>query len=189
MQQKHNSIQIIGGEWRGKKLQFVPIDNLRPTSGRVRETVFNWLANYSYDVVLDLYAGSGALGFEAISRNATQLTMVETNVHQVKKLQIHAQAVPQHLGKIQVFHMPAEQYLTKNIPSFDLVFLDPPFAMTDIAIQKLLLQLKEKTKLIYLERPTPLLAAEHPQFRLLKQKKIGQIWAQLLMPIRDGSTQ
>ena len=74
----NNEVRIIGGQWRGRKLTFPNRQDLRPTLGRVRETLFNWLAPHVQGSrCLDLYAGSGALGFEALSRGAAEVTFVE----------------------------------------------------------------------------------------------------------------
>lgn len=73
-----NKLRIIGGQWRGRKLDFPSVEGLRPTTDRVRETVFNWLSPYlAGSECLDLFAGSGALGFEAVSRGAAHTTLVE----------------------------------------------------------------------------------------------------------------
>ncbi len=121
------TLRIIGGTWRGRKFQFPPVEAIRPTPDRVRETVFNWLQQ---DIAgarcLDLYAGSGALGLEALSRGAAQVVLVEVD-----------QAVCWHLSQTlaqlgcdrgQVVCSDAARYLEGVPQSFDIAFLDPPFA-------------------------------------------------------------
>src|SRR6202041_2575159 len=126
-----NSVRIIGGGWRGRRVNFPDLPGLRPTPDRVRETLFNWL---QHAVVgsrcLDLFAGSGALGLEALSRGAKELVFVEQAVAASRTLQ--EQLV--RLGgerKGRVVEMGAARYLrTAAQPGggpFDIVFLDPPF--------------------------------------------------------------
>jgi 16S rRNA (guanine966-N2)-methyltransferase len=122
-----NEVRIIGGKWRGRKLKFVPHGHLRPTPNRVRETVFNWLAPVINGAVcLDLFAGSGALGFEALSRGAGHVTMVDKSRRVIKTLKENAAV----LGAENIEFICAEfSAKMKNIFSqkFDIVFLDPPF--------------------------------------------------------------
>ena len=119
-------IRIIGGLWRGRKLPVLNSEGLRPTTDRIKETLFNWLM---FDVnerrCLDLFAGSGSLGFEALSRGASQVVMVEKD-HQV------AQQLSQNLARLPqapatVVNTDAMRYLASSATPFDLVFLDPPF--------------------------------------------------------------
>jgi 16S rRNA (guanine966-N2)-methyltransferase len=121
-----SSIRIISGRWRGKKIEFYPADGLRPTGDRLRETLFNWL---QYDIegahCLDLFAGSGALGFEAASRGAELVVMVDLNAATVRQLQ--KQTASLETERIIIWQGSAEAYLDKFQHQFDLVFLDPPF--------------------------------------------------------------
>ncbi|MCG8709517.1 16S rRNA (guanine(966)-N(2))-methyltransferase [Brenneria sp. 4F2] len=119
-------IRIIGGQWRGRKLP-VPISpGLRPTTDRVRETVFNWLAPViQQSRCLDCFAGSGALGLEALSRYAAHATLLE-------KERIVAQQLTQNLTLLRaenalVVNTDTLQWLSQNGEPFDVVFLDPPF--------------------------------------------------------------
>ena len=122
-----NQVRIIGGDWRGRKLHFPSIDGLRPTPDRIRETLFNWLsAHISGAHCLDLFAGSGALGFEALSRGASSCYFVDNNKHVLTALSSSAQALNCHDRATTIladssFPMRLEQPI-------DLVFLDPPFA-------------------------------------------------------------
>jgi len=123
----HHQLRIIGGQWRSRKLSFTAIEGLRPTQDRVRETLFNWLM---YDVegvnCLDVFAGSGALGLEALSRGAKQVQFIE-------KSQTAAQQINQHLISLNcsrgnVKNTNALQYLsTPADNAFEVIFLDPPF--------------------------------------------------------------
>lgn len=121
-------LRIIGGKWRGRKITFTEAEGLRPTSDRVRETVFNWLAPYIPGAsVLDLFAGSGVLGFEALSRGASNVTLVETSGNVCKNISANIKLL--ETKNCQVFHENAEHWLLNNLEQekFDVVFLDPPF--------------------------------------------------------------
>ena len=151
----NNEVRIIGGQHRGRKLKFPDSASLRPTLGRVRETLFNWLSNdISNATCLDLFAGSGALGFEALSRGAQEVTFVEHNRKAVSALQRNAENLA--AGNANIFCMTAQQFLRKAEQQWDIVFFDPPF--DDLRALALLDELLEKhladSGLIYLERPS-----------------------------------
>ena len=123
----NNEVRIIGGQWKGRKLVFPARDGLRPTLGRVRETLFNWLvADITGARCLDLFAGSGALGFEAASRGAAEVTFVERDRKASEAITNNAE----RLGLNAMVHcLPAERFLKQAAAStFDLIFFDPPFA-------------------------------------------------------------
>ncbi|PHS72413.1 MAG: 16S rRNA (guanine(966)-N(2))-methyltransferase RsmD [Cycloclasticus sp.] len=124
---KENKVRIIAGQWRGRKLSFPTADGLRPTTDPIRETLFSWLQAYLPSVnCLDLYAGSGALGFEAASRGASQVVLVENNRDSVAYLNKNKTAC--QADTIQIKHMDVLSYLQSTKGSlFDVVFLDPPF--------------------------------------------------------------
>lgn len=120
-------LRIIGGQWRGRKLPFPDIPGLRPTPDRVRETLFNWLQQ---DIVnshcLDLFAGSGALGLEALSRGAASVVLVENHPLAARQLQQHLTTLGSARG--QLVQQNALAYLQQPpAQPFDIVFLDPPF--------------------------------------------------------------
>jgi 16S rRNA (guanine966-N2)-methyltransferase len=119
-------LRIIGGRWRGRRFRF-PAAEIRPTPDRVRETLFNWLmARIAGARCLDLFAGSGALGLEALSRGAAAVQFVERDVaacRALRELLVAWEAVG-----AQVQHGSAEQFLAGAPQSFDIAFLDPPFA-------------------------------------------------------------
>lgn len=119
-------VRIIGGSMRGRKIRFSGAEGLRPTLDRVRETVFNWLArDISGSHCLDLFAGSGALSFEAVSRGASHITMVEKNRKVADSLKSNCQSLD--LKSAKVINLDASKYLNSCSDKFDLVFLDPPF--------------------------------------------------------------
>jgi 16S rRNA (guanine966-N2)-methyltransferase len=121
-------LRIIGGQWRGRKLTFTPEEGLRPTSDRVRETLFNWLAPYIHDArCADLFAGSGALGLEALSRGASHCDFVDTSGAALAQIGNHLAT----LGAASAGHChpsSALQFLQASSEPYDLVFIDPPFS-------------------------------------------------------------
>ena len=126
MKTQTGKIRIISGEHKGRVLQFPAVNGLRPTPDRTRETLFNWLAPYiSGSTCLDLFAGSGALGFEALSRGAKSITFVESNRHACRALESNIQILKNTNAKI--LNQDSSRYLTHRSTQFDVVFLDPPF--------------------------------------------------------------
>lgn len=126
MSKARNQLRIIGGQWRGRKLSFPEITGLRPTPDRVRETLFNWLVPVIAGArCLDLFAGSGALGLEALSRGAAQVVMVDN--HQAVINQLKANLELLRTTAAEVVKAEAGQYLKNPVTSFDIVFLDPPY--------------------------------------------------------------
>ena len=121
-----NDLRIIGGMWRSRRLQFIASPKIRPTPDRVRETVFNWLSNdLSGAVCLDLFAGSGALGFEAVSRGAKHSVLIEEDIHIAAMLAKQKEKF--EATNIEVQNMCALTYLREVNRQFDIIFLDPPF--------------------------------------------------------------
>jgi len=175
---KIGQCRIIAGQWRGRKLDVPDVEGLRPTPDRVRETVFNWLQPYiGGSHCLDLFAGCGALGFEAASRGAMSVTMVELNSLAAKQLQENCNNLS--ATQCQVERTTAQQFLAKNKNKYDIVFIDPPYQAdlwTEVA-QKLI----DNTALsddavIYLECPGKADLPELPkQWQLIKEKKAGNI--------------
>lgn len=127
-----NEVRIIGGNWRGRKIGFPDRPHLRPTLGRVRETLFNWLvADVPGRRCLDLFAGSGAIGFEAASRGAAAVTLVESDPLAVRRLKENA--VRLGAEQVTVVFDRAERLLSRREASWDIIFLDPPFAGDHLA--------------------------------------------------------
>lgn len=150
---RKNEIRIIGGLWRSRRLAFPSSEGLRPTPDRVRETLFNWLrSEVEGSVCLDLYAGSGALGFEAASRGASQVVMVESQPDVLRALKENCSRLDAR--QVQVIGGCAKDYLGRDPESFDLVFLDPPFRRGWLARSAALLEARNwlgPSALIYLE--------------------------------------
>lgn len=122
-----NRLRIIGGQWRSRVLRFPDSEGLRPTPDRVRETLFNWLGQRLDGMsCLDLFAGSGALGFEARSRGASRVVMVERDRGVVAQLRRSAQALGE--SGIEIVQADALGWLARDRSRFDVIFLDPPYA-------------------------------------------------------------
>ena len=123
-----NKIRIIGGEWRSRIITFPDHPDLRPTPDRVRETLFNWLGqDLSGKTCLDLFAGSGALGFEAASRWATRVVMVESDSRILKALRTNLQHL--QVKQIELVAMDALKFIASDCRIFDVIFLDPPYRL------------------------------------------------------------
>ncbi|MFT6790972.1 MAG: 16S rRNA (guanine966-N2)-methyltransferase [Cellvibrionaceae bacterium] len=124
------TIRLIGGQWRGRRLPLINVPGLRPTGDRIRETLFNWLAADLVDsVCLDLFAGSGALGFEALSRGASKAILIDSHPRVFAQLQRHVEQLS--ATRAQLFCSDVLQWLTaQSMPmrSVNIVFVDPPFA-------------------------------------------------------------
>jgi len=173
-----NKLRIIGGQWRSRQLKFTETPGLRPTPARVRETLFNWL---QYDVAgsrcLDLYAGSGALGFEAASRGAVKVVQVEQDRDACRQLHTNAEALAAQ--QVKIINSEVFRFLAGNAEVFDLAFLDPPFAK-GLAIQTCQwLEDKEwlaENAKIYLETEQNLSIQDIPEnWRLKKEKQAGEV--------------
>jgi len=124
--QSNGIVRIIGGSMRGRKLRFSTVEGLRPTLDRIRETLFNWVSHEIKEAnCLDLFAGSGALGFESISRGAASLIMVEKNTKVSQDLKKNCQLLA--LDNASVYNQSYTSFLKQNNTKFDIVFLDPPF--------------------------------------------------------------
>ena len=129
-QQSSGSVRIIGGKWRSRNLRFVSVDGLRPTGSRIRETLFNWLAPTIEGArCLDLFAGSGALCFEALSRGADCCVAVEANSQAVSELR-HNQA-QLTANNLDIVSGDCQKLLERGNTAkpYDIIFLDPPFDM------------------------------------------------------------
>jgi 16S rRNA (guanine966-N2)-methyltransferase len=127
-----NSVRIIGGQWRGRRIRFPSVAELRPTPDRVRETVFNWLQGVIGDArCLDLFAGSGALGLEALSRGAREVVFVERDARVASALKETIATLG--AGRSVLVTADAFRYLAGAPRPFDVVFLDPPFAQGRLA--------------------------------------------------------
>jgi len=185
-----HKLRIIGGAWRGRKLDFPANDAIRPTPDRVRETVFNWLqSDIAGARCLDLFAGSGALGFEALSRGAAHAVFVEREAEvgrylRAAALQLGAERVEVHVGD-------AAHWLSGVPRPFDVVFLDPPFAGGLLPGMCELLETRgwlASSALIYMENSATDGAPWLPSaWELIKSKTAGQVGYHLARRTARGS--
>ncbi|MCG3878490.1 16S rRNA (guanine(966)-N(2))-methyltransferase RsmD [Psychrobacter sp. Ps6] len=199
-------VRIIGGQFKRRIVRFIDADGLRPTPDRLRETLFNWLlADIHGARVLDSCAGSGVLGFEALSRGAAHTTFIEMNTVQSNMLRQSAEQLRLDAATYQVITGTAEQVLSQNQlieRPFDIVFIDPPYAQDlwqPILSTLITNALIDQSTLIYLEADkdlTPQLeqlekrlnenqnaqletTQQTIRFECLKQTKVGQVVAGL----------
>lgn len=179
LQKTAGSVRIIGGKWRSRNLPFIAANGLRPTGSRIRETLFNWLAqNIEGARCLDLFAGSGALCFEALSRGAICSVAIENNAQAISQLRLNRENLKAE--NLEIISSDCQNYLqhkNKGKP-FDIIFLDPPFALKlHKQISELLVcnQWLGSKAQIYCELP-----ATEPQdlplsWRLIKDKIAGNV--------------
>lgn len=174
-----NTIRVIGGEHRGRKLRFPDVKGLRPTADRVRETLFNWLqARVPGAVCLDLFAGSGAIGLEALSRGAGRLVFCEQSAAAAHNLQENIKLLGMQ-DRAEVQRMDARRLL-QRLPGqlFDIVFLDPPFAaglLTEICQQLEQSGCLAQDAFIYLEQDSSHAWPDLPSsWQLYRETSAGQ---------------
>lgn len=180
---KKHVVRIVGGEYRRTLIPVIDQPGLRPTPDRVRETLFNWLQHFwagefSDKRVLDLFAGTGALGFEAASRGVAHVQMVENNPQAVASLRALRSKL--NANQIRIHSGSATQVLQRlNNTPFDLVLLDPPFEQGWIArVWPSLPQLLSPIGLVYVESEAPL--PEGLECEILRQSHAGRVHFYLL---------
>ncbi|MFZ1568491.1 MAG: 16S rRNA (guanine(966)-N(2))-methyltransferase RsmD [Thiolinea sp.] len=183
---KANQLRIIGGQWRSRRIPIADVVGLRPTPDRVRETLFNWLQQSILGArCLDLFAGSGALGFEALSREAAQVVLVEQDSRAFTQLQLNATTLG--ATQAQLIHADAFSYLQRETEAFDVIFLDPPFhcALPEKVLTLLIEQnLIKPDTLIYLEHEAEY-QLDFSRWNLVvhRQTKAGQVMSFLLKKV------
>ncbi len=172
------NIRIIAGKHRGRKLPVLMADGLRPTTDRIKETVFNWLMPYIHNSkCLDCFAGAGSLGFEALSRGAEQVTFIELDKNAAKQLSSNKSLLK--ADNVIVENTDALSYLKNNTPSlFDIIFIDPPFRKSLVEqVTSLITQgWLAGNSLIYIEMESESTNLDLPEnWSLLKEKTAGQV--------------
>jgi len=172
------SLRIIAGRWRGRKLTVLDLDGLRPTSDRIRETLFNWLQpTLGQANCLDLFSGTGALGLEAASRGAQKVTLVELNTKAAEQLRSNCQQL--EADNCQVENQDAATFLSGNNEQYDIVFIDPPYQAdlwSQIAQQLVSHNSLSVDAVIYLEYPSHISPPSLPaHWQLMKEKKAGAV--------------
>ena len=170
-------VRIIGGAWRSRRIGVIARAGLRPTPDRVRETLFNWLGqDLSGLACLDLYAGSGALGFEAASRGAARVVMIEADRAALKALEKNRLEL--EASQVEIAGGGALEYLERARARFDVVFLDPPFRQNAVPalLGRLPARLREGAR-VYVEAERPVEAVS--PWRELKRARAGGVSYQL----------
>lgn len=177
-------VRIIGGSWRGRRLSVIDSPGFRPTPDRVKETVFNWLQPYiAGSRCLDLFAGSGALCLEALSRGAKEVVMVEKTSAVARNLQQNIDTLQAHHARLVAGD--ALEFLGGQSESFDIVFVDPPFRDA-VLIDQCISRLQDggwlaEEALVYVEAPAEYGDITLPDgWTLLRSKKAGQVGYHLL---------
>ncbi len=180
-----SQLRIIGGQWRGRKLSFSQSPGLRPTPDRVRETLFNWLAPFIHGArCADLFAGSGALGLEALSRGAAFCDFVDSSERSVRQIEAHLGRLDA-CARARCHAMSALHFLQSAPAGFDIVFLDPPFDGNLLSPACALLEergLLNKGALVYTESaagdgPPPV----PPAWGLHREKRAGGVGFRLFV--------
>jgi 16S rRNA (guanine966-N2)-methyltransferase len=174
-----SQVRIIGGSWRGRKLGVIDVPGLRPTPDRIRETLFNWLAQDCRGArVLDCFAGSGALGFEALSRGAQQLVALEQHPRALAALR--ADALRLQSNAVEIVGGDTLQSIGRLRQGFDIVFIDPPYA--EAALRRQVFERLEAGGClnpgarIYFEWPSgESFELPSPALHWLKQKSAGRV--------------
>ena len=185
MSKGSNQLRIIGGEWGGRKLRFPDAPNLRPTPDRVRETVFNWLAPIIHGArCLDLFAGSGALGLEALSRGAVFTTFVDNHKKVIQALHSHLDLLKANdraevLNFDGISFLSHDNFINTEARVYDVVFLDPPYHLD---LMEKVVPLLEENKcladnaMLYLEIKKRQSLPELPaNWKMLKEKTAGEV--------------
>lgn len=178
----NGQIRIIAGTHRGRKLPVLDAQGLRPTTDRVKETVFNWLMPYIHNSqCLDCFAGAGSLGFEALSRGAAHVDMLELDKQAAKQLKSNKQLLS--VNNCEITHTDSLQFLQQTATKqYDLVFIDPPFRqqLVQKSVDLLLNNWLSNEAFIYIEREVEDANFVPPQhWSLLKEKTAGQVIYQL----------
>ncbi|GLT13264.1 16S rRNA (guanine(966)-N(2))-methyltransferase RsmD [Vibrio algivorus] len=171
-------VRIISGLWRGRKLPVHDAQGLRPTTDRVKETLFNWLAaDIPHARCLDLFAGSGGLGFESASRQAELVTMVELNKQAYQQLVTNSNQLK--ANNIEIHQQDALLFLQQPGQAYDVVFIDPPFRQGLLEQTLNLLQQNgwlTENSLVYIETEKELQLPEIPEhWQLHREKTAGQV--------------
>lgn len=185
-----SKLRIIGGTWRGRRLEFLDLPQVRPTPERVRETLFNWLSpDIGNAVCLDLFAGSGALSFEAVSRGAAYVMAVETDRRICAQIRTERQRF--NTAAIEVFCRHAEQFVADLDTKCDVIFVDPPFGQNLVIGTLVLLAgstcVQSNRTLVYVEYEAGISASVisaldggKERFQVLRQSRAAQVGCTLL---------
>lgn len=174
-------IRIIAGKWRSRRLQCAKVTGLRPSPDAVRERLFNWLPHdLTGKTCLDLFAGSGAFGFEAASRGASKAVMVESHPKAVQLLHRHRELL--RADAVRICAMKVERFLRRPADKFDLIFVDPPFAAGELPATCEALQARDWLQtdaLVYVESARDLPLPTPSNWRIIRQGECGMVQSTL----------
>ncbi len=186
-EKKLNTVRINAGEWRSRLIKFPDAEGLRPTPERVRQTVFNWLGQDLTGLnCLDLFSGTGVMGFEALSRGAIAVTWVEKSSPAYKALISNKQLL--QADKANILHQDALQFLNQNTLKFNIIFLDPPYNQEWLPkLLPLIAMHLHAEGLVYVEAEYALdesqlnaSAGFMADWQIVKQNKAGNVFYHLL---------
>ena len=186
-EKKLNTVRINAGEWRSRLIKFPDAEGLRPTPERVRQTVFNWLGQDLTGLnCLDLFSGTGVMGFEALSRGAIAVTLVEKSSPAYKALISNKQLL--QADKANILHQDALQFLNQNTLKFNIIFLDPPYNQEWLPkLLPLIAMHLHAEGLVYVEAEYALdesqlnaSAGFMDDWQIVKQNKAGNVFYHLL---------
>ena len=186
-EKKLNTVRINAGEWRSRLIKFPDAEGLRPTPERVRQTVFNWLGQDLTGLnCLDLFSGTGVMGFEALSRGAIAVTLVEKSSPAYKALISNKQLL--QADKANILHQDALQFLNQNTLKFNIIFLDPPYNQEWLPkLLPLIAMHLHAEGLVYVEAEYALdesqlnaSAGFMADWQIVKQNKAGNVFYHLL---------
>jgi 16S rRNA (guanine966-N2)-methyltransferase len=183
-----NELRIIAGKWKGRKIPFPSLPGLRPTQGRIRETLFSWLmSDVRHSHCLDLFAGSGSLGFEALSREAQTVTFIDSAPEVIKAIKQNIQTLHINNASVARAEIPCKSRLLLK-RKFDVIFLDPPFGkdLLNETIQWIGSQnLLYPNGLIYIECEKNLEKAMPKNWQQIKHKETKSIVYSLYQYLED----
>lgn len=180
-EKKQNAIRINAGTWRSRRIKFHDAEGLRPTPDRVRQTLFNWLGqDLTGKTCLDLFAGTAVLGFEALSRNAASVVMIEKSPAVYKAILENKATLKAE--NAQTINMDALTFLDKNQQTFDVIFCDPPYKQGWLAqLLPLLPAHLSADGVVYAEAEYALQDSE--TWQVIKHGKAGNVYYHLLKPV------
>ncbi len=181
-----NTLRIIGGNWRSRKISFASASQIRPTPDRIRETLFNWLQNDIHGAkCLELYAGSGILSIEALSRGAKLVSIIDSDPLITAHINRELSRLDAAVASYKSYNETARSFLRRSKDEFDIVFVDPPFdgdelgsIIANLANSSIL----SADALIYVESPNVLVSDDLPSgWKLHRQKKAATVHYALIV--------
>lgn len=183
-------LRIIAGAWRGRRIPLLALDEVRPTTGRIRETLFNWLQPVIAGAhCLDAFAGTGILGLEALSRGAASVTFVDKQMALCKQLQAFLTQVSCKQAKVLCQSLPPETNRIAITQPFDLVFLDPPYQQNlwlPVFNWLLQQQLVHTQSLVFFEHPRSTSIVWPQGWQYWREQTAGQVHFGLLTPPKEA---